>query len=222
MKKRVLLFIVLILAVVATSSCMLSPRNHIRNRVSRNAAYCISEGIATFDDVAIEDRWGIVWAGLFDDWSVASGESEHIIMKALRIGLGISITRYDSYTSSYDNKTTYYYRVQNKGDLQKLAGIALDLLEEQYSQNPEIALKWHEELYHQITKTKGKYNEYTLMPYLENLNQMAKTVFEYEAAISEPETLSNNSSGARLSKIYLEKYPNGHFAEFAKARQEVR
>ena len=244
--KKVVRFVSVLMLIVMLSSCAMLEGvlgemglgglgKALFNKYPANtvALDAIFKGAANFDDVGIADRWGLVWNGLFSAFyeTNKSDSMPDMYRLALAKGLGIKPALYSEvyherealkdystgditgYTEAY---TSYSFRVENKEDLQKLAGIAMELIEAQT--DPEVAIKWLEDLYAEIEKTDGNYNGFALVPYLSEVDGLASRLFENGLA---PEQLSENSFGAKAAKLYVENYPDGYFIEYAKARQQA-
>lgn len=173
---------------------------------------------ADFDDLSLDDRWAIVWHGMFSSFTEYSGDSANPYRYVLSKKLRVSVTKYDSNYFEYTGERAYYYRVQDKESLQELGDIAIKLLCAQG--DIDTAIMWMEDFNSKIKSIEGNYNWYALSPYLKTIDRYAYYIFEMKS-INNGLPLSDDSEGAIASKAYLDKYPAGEFIEYAKKRQNV-
>lgn len=194
-----------------------------------------AKGSADFNDLALQDRWGLVWNGMFENFTENTKKDSlpNLYLAALKEGLRVNVelykTRYTKSVPIKDYKTnqvtgkteayyTYYHHVSDKNALKKLADYALTILAEQ--KDPETLVKWMEDFYTQLGKIEGKFNGFALSPYRTNIEKFALKLFEVDA-IDSGENLADDSFGALVAKVYAEKYPAGYFIENANARLQV-
>ena len=225
MKKKTVAAVLLIAAALMLSSCSIiqgllggSMSDFVNLYPARTVALeALAQGSADFEDLPFDDQWGLIWTGLFRSMTTSPKTSDPYLPALKKIGY--YPVNYDDYYNESYGYTTYYYRIEDKEDLQELAAIELTLLS--YMPDPEIQVQLLEDFFSKILSDQGKYNGYALQPFLSLLNDYARELFEYDKAVKNPAELAADSFGARCAKAYVEKYPAGNFIEFAKARVQA-
>ena len=194
------------------------------------AAESLWRGSAGFYDLSPDDRWAILWGGMFRKFieSDQYDDGRDITRLALH-AIGIDAECYDEafvdpsfWTDNkgnvhrIDGYTIRKYRVENRDDLVLLFSEAISLIESET--DPEKAAMWMEDLYGAVMDTEGKHNGYALIPLLPYLEKAAEHVFELD---TDPSLLSDDSFSALAALYYIETYPAGYLREYAEKRQKL-
>ena len=151
----------------------------------------------TFDQIPLEDQWGIVWQGMFEELphSIIPGSDRLVVVLS---NMGIKITQVvveDFYYS--------YYEIRDRNSLIALADMAMEILEMQ--KDPTSAVDWAVDLYDQLYYSVYSESKTVYEPYLDSVISYFESVFN-----------SENSFSVQFALYYAEKYSDGMFVETAR------
>lgn len=236
--KKICTFLLVLVLALALTSCEMFSGLFASFQVLTGALFnkypastvaldALANNSADFEDLSLNDRWGLVWNGMFGIFSstTKSDDTPEHYMPALR-RIGIVLENYENtqidavehrdystnrVTSVDPAYTIKYYHVSDKNSLTKLADLAMGLLAQQT--DPETLADWIEDLYKELGDTNGKYNGFALYPYQAKVAEFAYALFDASA--------SADSLGARTAVVYAEEYPDGAFIEQANALQQA-
>lgn len=152
----------------------------------------------TFDQIPLEDQWGIVWQGMFEElpYSIIPGSDKLVVVLS---NMGIKITRV-----TVKNLMDYtFYEIRDGNSLIALADMAMEILEKQ--DDPTSAVDWAVDLYDQFYYSVYNESKSIYEPYLDSVISYFEKVFS-----------SEDSFSVQFALYYAGKHSEGMFIETAR------